>query len=184
MSLRPRRLAAALLGLGLLASVSPSSAQTASVSRSTSITGSFKVGSERFTLRAETRFRSLATGSATAPTKPTLVPNEAITTIMLCKAAGCGLPVNRLCIARTPQVNETNDGGTIRIASSDPECTVEVVASVDEPRMPDVFFDRVESVAGAEFEPGSKIFGSAATGTDGRVVRTVTWYTDVLTNGS
>lgn len=173
------RLVVALVGVTTLASLTPGTAQTAYAARTTTITGSFKVAGTKYIVRAETRLRSVAAVNQAAPTKPSLNPAESSTTITVCNAQGCAKPQNWICIPRPATIDETNNGATIRISSTDADCSVDILASTDQPRSPEVFADRIESVAAAVFE-APKLFGSAAEGTDGKVVRTVSWYTDAV----
>ena len=173
----PRRsaklaLAALLVSAG---SIVPGQAQTAYASRTTTVTGSFTVGSTVLTLRAETRIRPVASFNPTAPTGIGFNP-ENVTTVMVCSAASCALNT-RLCWTSNATVDDEVTGqGSLHIQSADPTCTVDVTATVSSPRTPVLGVNKVESTSSAVFEAGAIIQGSTGVGTDGKVVRTVSWF--------
>jgi hypothetical protein len=175
---RARFVAAALLALTCAGTAVPSQAQTVFAARTTTVTGSFRVnGNTVLTVKAETRLRAVGSWSASNPLAPSLNPAETVTTILVCNQAGCNLPSNRLCLANPAQIDEEATGqGAIRIVSSDPNCRVDITATLANPKAPQVFADRIESVSAATFNSDAIVMGSTGTGTDGRVVRSTSWY--------
>lgn len=163
-----------------VAPTTPSSAQTAYASRTTTITGTFRIGTEVVTLKAETRLRAItsATASTTAPPTFSINPAEMTTSVMLCNQAGCAQPSNRICVASPAQIDEEPTGqGKLHIVSTAAGCTVDVMATVSEPRAPQLVGNRLESASSAVFEAGATIQGSTPTSaTDGKVLRTVSWF--------
>lgn len=165
-------LAALSIGAG---SIVPSQAQTAYASRTTTITGSFTVGSTTLYLKAETRLRAVASMTPPDPFSLGVNPAEDSTTLMVCSAATC-LPTTRLCFTRNVTVEDEATGqGALHILSSDATCTVDVTATVSSPKTPVLGVGKIESTSSAVFETGSIIQGSTAVGTDGRVVRAINW---------
>lgn len=173
---RSAKFALAAAALTCAATIMPSHAQTAYASRTTTITGSFTVGSTVLTLRAETRLRAVASMAPSDPLGIGLNPAESTTTAMVCSSASC-VPSTRLCFTSQAIVDDEVTGqGSLRITSADPTCSLDVSATVSSPRTPQFSSNRIESVSSAVFEKGALIHGSTADGTDGKVVRTISWF--------
>lgn len=173
-SRRSVKLAVVAAALTCTATLAPSQAQTVYASRTTTVTGSFTVGSTVLTLKAETRVRPV---TSVAPTDPTGIGFnvENATTVMVCNALGCGQPANRLCVGSDGILDDEATGqGKIHITSA--TCSVDVSGTVSSPRTPQIAAGRIESTSSAVFEAGATIQGSTGVGTDGKVVRTINWF--------
>lgn len=170
----------AALGTVSLVAVQPAEATSAWASRTTTVRGTFRVGSVVRTLVAETRIRPVAS----APTPPNVDPYgfsanvENVTTVRICNQNGCGnFLQNGICSSTLATLDDEATGqGTIHIVSTKQGCEVDVTASVGNASLPRASADRLESTATAVFADGALIEGSTAEGTDGTVIRSISWF--------
>lgn len=175
--MRPARLALCLGALTATLVTGAVQAQTAFVARTTTITGTFQSGSEVLTIRAETRLRAVASATPANPLGAGINPAETTTTLFVCNQLGCGSPSNRICVAPGATVDEELTGqGKIHILSRVSNCAVDISATLDNPRPPQASASSIESTSAAVFDAGSTIRGSTVQGTDGKVVRAVSWF--------
>ena len=103
-------------------------------------------------------------------------PNETTLTAFVCNQNGCDLPANRLCVAEGAAVVVTQENDRVNVVSTKVGCRMDVTARIPQQSPPRLYSDKVEWVMPAVFADGAKIQGSDAVGSDGRVVRSVSWF--------
>lgn len=161
--------------LGTIGITSPSQALSGWVApRTTTITGTFQVGTKVRTIKAVSRTRTVVSIPGNLDFYSIgLNPTEVTLTLDICEQGGCDVPANRICTAPVTVTEETES--VIQLVSTKASCKLEVMLDVQTAGLPRFYADKVETIAAAVFRPGAKVLGTAASGSDGRVVRNSSW---------
>lgn len=176
MRVKTVRLAAAAMMLGILMPSIPASAgPTASLSRGVEINGRFLQDTTTYLVRVTYRERAVAgIGDLMNPSGLLVFnANERAYLVKICGDSGCDIPGGTLCSATTPGIVSDNFQ-TISVDSTATSCPVSFSATVSGYGAP--YPSGVLSLlweANAVFQPGATIFARGATGSNGRVIRTL-----------